>query len=345
MQMAQQMNAPDSARLRLAIPSDGEMYEPTLRFLADCGLDVWRPSPRRYTATVPSVEGLEVLFQRTADITSKVEAGNVEMGVVGYDRFQENRLEHGEAFMVVQGLGFGRCELVVAVPDSWVDVGSMADLADLAVEFRESGRELQVATKYPRLVQRFLHGQGINYFSLSAVTGTLEAAPAMGYADVIVDIASSGVTLRENRLKTLADGGVLRSEGCLIANRRLLRERPGALEAAREVVERMEAHLDAGGYYRLTANVAGPSEEAVAARALDRPELTGLHGPTVARVYGPDSGKWYAVTILVPKVHLTAAVDHLRAIGAASVAVSETGYLFHEQSRAFAALLRELGRE
>ena len=339
------MNGSDSPRLRLAIPSDGAMYEPTLAFLAGCGLEVRRPSPRRYTASIPSVDGLEVLFQRTADITSKVEEGNVEMGVVGYDRFQENRLEDGEAFLVVQEMGFGRCELVVAVPDSWVDVGSMADVADLAVEFRESGRELRVATKYSRLVQRFLYRQGINYFSLSAVTGTLEAAPAMGYADLIVDIAATGATLRENRLKTLADGAVLRSEGCLIANRRLLKERPGALEATREVVERMEAHLNASGYYRLTANVEGPSEEAVAAKALDRPELTGLHGPTVARVYGPDTEKWYAVTVLVPKAHLTAAVDHLRAIGGASVAVSETGYLFHEESRAFAALLRELERE
>ena len=337
------MNGSDKTRLRLAIPSHGAMYDPTLAFLAGCGLEVRRPSPRRYTASIPSVDGLEVLFQRTADITSKVEEGNVEMGVVGYDRFQENRLEDGDAFLVVEGLGFGRCELVVAVPDSWVDVTSLADLADLAVEFRESGRELRVATKYLRLVQRFLYRQGINYFSLSPVTGTIEAAPAMGYADLIVDIAATGATLRENRLKTLADGAVLRSEGCLIANRRRLRERPGALEAAREVVERMEARLNAAGYYRITANVQGPSEEAVAAQALERPELTGLHGPTVARVYGAGTTQWYAVTVLVPKAHLTEAVDHFRAIGGVSVTVGETGYLFHEESRGYAALLRELG--
>ena len=191
--------------LRLAVPSDGEMYEPTLRFLAECGMPVVRPSARRYTASIPAIDGLEVIFQRTADITSKVEDGNADLGLVGYDRYVEARIEGGEALLIVADLGFGACELVIAVPDTWMDVDSMADLADLAVEFRESGRELRVATKYPRLVGRYLFGHGVNYFTMASVTGTLEAAPAMGYADVIADISASGVTLHENHLRRLDD--------------------------------------------------------------------------------------------------------------------------------------------
>jgi ATP phosphoribosyltransferase len=329
--------------LRVAIPSDGDMYEPTSRFLAECGMPVNRPSPRRYTATLPAVPNTEVILQRTADITAKVEDGNADLGIVGYDRFVESRIEGGDTLLIMPGLGFGKCELVIAVPDAWVDVDSMADLADLAVEFRESGRELRVATKYPRLVQRFLFRHGVNYFNLAPVSGTLEAAPAMGYADFIIDLTASGVTLRENRLKRLEDGTVLESQGVLVGNRRLLREYPDRLEIARDVIERIEAHQNAGGYLGVTANIQGGSEDEVAAKILDRPEAAGLQGPTISRVYPPDHGKWFAVTVFVHKRNLTPVVEHFRSIGGASVTVSKADYVFHQESTSYAALLAELG--
>ena len=336
------MNTNSNGRLRIAIPSDGEMFEPTQQFLDGCGLTVVRPSPRRYTAAIPAVGGVEVIFQRTADIPSKVEEGTTDLAIVGLDRYREHRLEDGDSLLVMEGLGFGRCELVTAVPDAWVDVSAMADLADLAVEFRESGRELRVATKYPRLVQRFLFRHGVNFFTLVPVTGTLEAAPAMGYADLIADITASGVTLRENRLKRLDDGAILASEGCLIGNRRLLKAHPEKLEATREMVERIEARQNAGGYYRITANVQGESEEAVAAKVLERPETVGLQGPTVARVFVADGRAWHAVTVFVSKADLGAVVDHFRAIGGVSVTVSQADYVFGHESRAYRELLGQL---
>jgi ATP phosphoribosyltransferase len=329
--------------LRLAIPSDGEMFEPTQRFLQSCGMGINRPSARRYTASVPAVQGLEVIFQRTADITSKVEDGNADLGMVGRDRFQESRIEGGDTILIIPELGFGGCELVVATPDAWMDVDSMADLADLAVEFRESGRELRVATKYPRLVSRFFFGHGVNYFSIAAVTGTLEASIAMGYADLIVDITASGVTLRENRLKRLEDGTVLASEGALIGNKKLLRENPERLEGAREIIERIEAHRNAGGFQRISANIEGESEDAVAAKVLERPECAGLQGPTIARVYTADGRKWFSVTVLVQKVSLTSLVNFFRSIGGVSVTVSEASYVFGQESSSYARLLSELG--
>ena len=331
-----------NGRLRIAIPSDGEMFEPTQRFLESCGLPVVRPSPRRYTASIPAVPGVEVVFQRTADITSKVDEGNADLGIVGLDQYHEHRLEDGDSLLIMPGLGFGRCELVMAVPDAWVDVTAMADLADLSVEFRESGRELRVATKYPRLVQRFLFRHGLNYFTLVQVSGTLEAAPAMGYADLIADISASGVTLRENRLKQLDDGAILASEGGIIGNRRLLKAHPEKLEATRELVERVEAHQNAASYFRVTANVQGESEEAVAADVMERPEAEGLQGPTVARVFSPDGRPWYAITLFVHKDSLGIVVDHFRAIGGTSVTVSEASYVFHQESRAYRRLVEEL---
>ncbi|MEX2431218.1 MAG: ATP phosphoribosyltransferase [Dehalococcoidia bacterium] len=337
------MNERSNGALRIAIPSDGDMYEPTTKFLVECGMPVSRPSPRRYTATIPAIPGTEVILQRTADITAKVEDGNADVGIVGYDRFMETRIEGGDTLLIMPALGFGKCELVVAVPEAWVDVDSMADLADLAVEFRESGRELRVATKYPRLVQRFLFRHGVNYFSLAPVSGTLEAAPIMGYADFIVDLTASGVTLRENRLKRLDDGTVLESQGALIGNRRSFRQHAARLEAARDVIERIEAHQNAGGYLRVTANVQGLSEEEVAAKVLERPEAAGLQGPTLSRVYSADGAVWFAITVFVHKGNLTPVIEHFRAIGGGSVTVSQAEYVFHHESSAYASLLSELG--
>ncbi len=263
--------------------------------------------------------------------------------MVGFDNFQEARIEGGDTIMIMPGLGFGKCELVVAVPDAWMDVESMSDLADLAVEFRESGRELRIATKYRRLVSRFMFGHGVNYFAIASVSGTLEAAPAMGYADFIVDITASGVTLRENRLRRLEDGVVLASEGALVGNRKLLREHPERLEGARELIERIEAHQNAGDYQRVSVNIEGASEEAVASKVLERPECAGLQGPTVSRVYSPDGKQWYSVTVFVNRHSLTSVVDFFRAIGGASVTVSEASYVFGQESSAYATLLSELG--
>ena len=165
----------------------------------------------------------------------------------------------------------------------------------------------------------------------------------MGYADLIVDITASGVTLRENRLKRLEDGTVLASEGALIGNKKLLRENPERLEGAREIIERIEAHRNAGDFQRISVNIEGSSEEAVAAKVLERPECAGLQGPTIARVYTTDGRKWYSVTVFVNKVSLTSLVDFFRAIGGVSVTVSGASYVFGQESSSYATLLAELG--
>jgi ATP phosphoribosyltransferase len=273
------------AALRLVLASDGELHQGTLDFLGACGLTVHRPSSRRCTAVVPAVPGVEVLLQRAADITQKVEEGSAEMGITGMDRYLEGRGDEARVVSLIDDLHFGRCDLVLAVPDSWMDVTSVADLADLALEFRQEGKQLRITTKYPRMLRRYLFERGINHFTLVPASGTLEAAPAAGYADLIADLTSTGTTLRENRLKTLEEGTVLVSQACLIANPALLAASPAGLDLARALVEPMEAHLRAKSYYRLTANVRGRSAEEVSATVLARPGLAGLRGPTVARVY------------------------------------------------------------
>ena len=319
--------------VRLVLPSDGELHDPTLQFMGACGLDVRRPSSRRYTGTVPALPGVAVLFQRTADITMKVEEGSAELGITGLDRLLEYRSDEGRVTSIIDDLRFGRCEFVLAVPDSWLDVVSVADLADLALEFHQEGKQLRIATKYPRLLRGYLFQKGINYFTLVPTTGSLEAAPAAGYADLIADITATGTTLRENGLKTLEEGTILVSQACLIANPIELAMSDKALGLARSLAETMESYLRAQPYYRLTANVQGASEEQVSATILARPQLAGLRGPTIARVYNLEEQDWYSVSLLVKKDMLLEAVEHLRDAGALDIAASQLSYLFDGGSK------------
>lgn len=300
-----------------------------------CGLTVSRPNSRRYTGTVPTIPGVEVLFQRTADVTQKVEEGSAELGVTGLDRVFEYRNDEARAAVLIEDLEYGRCEFVMAVPDSWMDVTSLSDLADLALEFRQEGKQLRIATKYPRLLRGYLYERGINYFTLVPASGAMEAAPAAGYADLIADLTASGVTLRENQLKQLDEGTILSSQACLIANPVLLSVSREALALARSIVELMEGHLRAEPYYRLTANVRAASAEEVSSTVLARPDLAGLRGPTVARVYNIEEQDWFNVSLLIKKGQLLEAVDHLRNCGAIDVAASQLSYLFDGHSEAY----------
>lgn len=336
------MSTRPAEALRLAVASDGELHAATLQFLEDCGMPVERSNPRRYTACLVGLPGVVVLFQRHADIPGKVEEGSADLGVVGLDRFAEHHQEGSDAFVVVEDLGYARCELVLAVPEAWLDVTSTADLADLAVELHREGRDLRVATKYPRLTRSFLHARGVHFFTLVPSSGTLEAAPAMGFADLIADIASTGTTLRENRLKTLADGTILTSQACLIGNRRTLRS-PEKLGWARALLERLEARLRARNFYRVTANVRGESEEEVAGRLLARRPLAGVQGPTIARVHSTDGEGWYAVSVLVEKARLMETVDYLREMGGNGIAAVQPTYLFQDRCAAYERLRREVG--
>lgn len=321
------------------------MESPTLLFLDSCGLRVERPNARQYAASIPALAGTVVLFQRAADIAGKVEEGSADLGITGYDNVAEQRHESSDLIVIEPSLGYSGCELVLAVPDTWVDTSTVADVAELSAEFRDRGREFRVATKYPRLTRQFFFEKGINHFSLVESKGALEAAPLMGYADLIADLTSSGTTLRENRLKMVTGGTIVRSAACLIGNRRALKDDPDKLDRVRLLLESFEARQRADRYYSITANIRGDSPEAVADLVLAEPDLAGLQGPTVARVYSKagEAGHWYAATIVVERQHLHRAVEHLRACGGRSVTVYTARYVFGERSQSYENLLRQLG--
>ena len=333
--------------LRLALPSK-DWEDDTLRFLGQCGLRVDRSNPRQYRAHMRGLPSgpAEVVFQRATDIFEEVSAGTVDLGITGFDIVAEHRSEEDEIVVVYDKLGFRRCALVIAVPEGWVDVSSVSDLAEVGAELRSGGREMRVATKYPNLTRQFLYDRGMTHFSLVEVSGAIEAAPALETADIICDITSSGVTLRENRLKPINGGTVIESQACLIGNRHELSNDPERLEATRGLLELMEAYLRSRQQVSITANIPGDSAEDVARRVLASGGAAGLRGPTIAPVFPKEAsaeGAWFAVTVVVGEDVLLPTVEALRRAGASEVSATQVRYVFEHRSWMFEALKRQLG--
>ena len=323
--------------IRLGLPSKGRLESGALDFLASCGLQVRKPNPRQYQAIIPVLPGVKVIFQRPGDIVVGVRSGSIDFGITGLDIVEEQRATRGDVVVLHDELGFGRCTLELAVPEGWADVRS---LQALAARLEELPGPLRVATKFPELTGDYLAANGLPGCELISAEGTLEVAPAVGYADIIADLVSSGQTLRDNRLHTLSDGCILQSQAVLIGNRASLRERPEALTVARELLEFAEAHLRAQRYYIVVANMREPSAQAVAERMFAETELGGLQGPTVSRVVTREGQTdLCAVEVVVPKERLGQAVNELRAIGGSGVVVSPVSYIFEEEPERYAALL------
>ena len=329
---------------RFAVPSKGALADETFRFLESCGLKVSRPNPRRYTASIKTLPSVEVLLHRAPDIVEKVAAGTIDIGVSGFDLVEELGGESDDLVVAYPDLGFGYCELVVAVPDNWIDVSSWQDVADLAAEYARAGRQLRIATKFPNLVRGWCHRVGINVFALVDSQGATEAAPSLGYADLIADLTATGTTLRDNHLKMINGGTILQAQACLIANRRSLRDDPAKQRVVQAMLELIEARRRARTFVSLIANVPGNDVAEVGARVAAYPDLAGLQGPTVAPVWNKDgSGAgWFAVSLVVDAANVLPAVEHLRAIGSSGITVLPVHYVFAERSQSFARLQREM---
>jgi ATP phosphoribosyltransferase len=258
--------------IRLALPGKGTLETATLAFLAECGMKVSRNNPRQYLAGVSSIPDLEVVFQRAADIPLLVQDGDATFGITGYDILAEYRGsaeaeseedDHDDDIIILeQDLGYGNCRLVVAVPETWIDISTCADLWHLAgYYFAHKKRGLRIATKYPTLTGQFLREHGITHCNIISPHGALEAAPLTETADLIVDLTETGTTLRENHLKLLDDGIVLRSQACLIGNLRLLRENEQALRLASVMLELIESRMQARNRSMLTAHLQAETPE------------------------------------------------------------------------------------
>jgi ATP phosphoribosyltransferase len=325
--------------IRLSLPSKGRLAQVAEDFLAACGLEVDKPNPRQYAARIPALSALTVLFQRPGDIVVSVRDGSVDFGITGMDVVAERQGDDGAVLVLHDALDFGYCHLCLAVPEGWSTVHTMADLTARA---HTLARPYRVATKFPRLTGDFLARHDVP-FTLIPAEGTLEVAPAIGYADLIADLVSSGQTLRDNRLRLLDDGTILHSQAALIANRPALQGRPEVLSTARRLLEFVEAHLRATEHVAVFANVRGESPQAIAQRMFGQRTLGGLQGPTISPVVVREGNpNWHAVHIIVRRDQLFHAIAELRAIGGSGVVVTPVTYIFEQEPARYRAMMEAI---
>lgn len=209
--------------ITIAVPSKGRMKDDTLAAFAKAGLEVLpQKDARSYRTKVKGRDDIEIALLSASEIARELVAGSIDFGVTGEDLVREATVDWAGAMEISARLGFGRADVVVAVPDHWHDVETMADLDDVAADFRHRhGRRLRIATKYWRLTQGFFSQKhGIQVYQIVESLGATEGAPAAGLADLIVDITSTGSTLTANNLKILGDGVILASEACLVLSRK-----------------------------------------------------------------------------------------------------------------------------
>lgn len=321
--------------LTLALPSKGRLQEQVVSYLADAGLLVKQAQGARgYSATLHGVDGVNLVLLSASEIASELIAGRVHLGITGEDLLAEAGA--GTARVeAIEKLGFGRADVVVAVPRAWIDVATMADLDEVAHAFHgRHHRRLRVATKYLNLTRDYFGSHGISDYRIVESLGATEGAPAAGTAEVIVDITSTGSTLAANHLKVLDDGVILESQAVLGAS---LRATWGAAEM----------NAAASLFARLSARQLGKASYIVRV-LIDKSagrELTKIEATLGVRALTPfaDVAAGEAVPLLVPRAKLSAVMSALRALGVRGAIATETAdYVFLPEDPLLGALKRRL---
>jgi ATP phosphoribosyltransferase len=318
-----------SAPLVLAVPAKGRLQENAEAFFARSGLTLIKPrGARDYRGAIAGLDGVEVAYLSASEITSQLAAGAVHLGITGEDLVREMIPDADSKVVLIEGLGFGFATIVVAVPQAWIDVRTMADVDDVGTSFRHThGRKMRVATKYINLTRDFFSTHGIVDYRIVESAGATEGAPAAGSAELIVDITTTGATLAANGLKIVEDGIILRSQANLVAAR-------GAhwgdaeRETARVILDRVAAQARARGFREVRARFA-----ACDASLVDKAkEKFGVETP----FGGPTSSGM--LTLHCPPEQVYALTSFLRENGAEAVAVADLDYVFSRDNPLYAKL-------
>lgn len=231
-----------SDRLVFAVPSKGRLMEQTLDVMGKAGLVLKKTGNERgYRGEIEGLDTVEVAYVSASEIAWYLKTGKAHLGVTGEDLVREQMSDADERVEFLKKLGFGHADVVVAVPDFWIDVSTMAELDAIAPGFRRAhGRWYRVATKYLNLTRRFFAQKGVTDYRIVESLGATEGTPAAGTADLIVDITTTGSTLKANGLKILDDGIILKSEANLVASN-IADWTPRAREAQNEIMARLGA--------------------------------------------------------------------------------------------------------
>ena len=326
------MSNQTSAPLVLAIPSKGRLQENTNHFFARAGL-VFKQSrgERDYRGTIAGLPDVEVAYLSASEIAAELASGGAHLGITGEDLIRENIEDAAERLALLTPLGFGHANVVVAVPQAWIDVSRMTDLEDAAARFRQRhGRKMRVATKYVNLTRRFFAQHGITDYRIVESLGATEGAPASGSAELIVDITTTGATLAANALKVIDDGVMLRSEANLVAS---VVAPWGARQrsAVASILRRIAAEEEARTHRDVRADVS----------ALTDAQRHELSERFEARSVGAASDQ--SIVLQCPAKQLFALTDHLLILGAERIAVSQSDYIFRPANPLLDALEARIG--
>lgn len=207
--------------LRLGVPSKGRLQDETIAWFAACGVRLARSGAgREYAGRVEGAPGVALVLLAAAEMPRELAAGRLHLGVTGQDLVREEIAGWEDRLEELAPMGFGRADLVVAAPAFWIDVATMSDLDAAAADFRaRHGRRLRVATKYHRLARGFFRAHGVADYQLVDSAGATEGAVKNLTAEAVADISTTGATLRDNHLRVLDDGLILRSQATLFAAR------------------------------------------------------------------------------------------------------------------------------
>ena len=206
--------------INIGIPSKGRLRKDILKIFKKNKLNlISERGVRDLLGSIKNLSNVKILYLHAREIVERIGDGSLDLGFSGYDLLKESEINIQNKINVVKKYGFGKATLVVAIPDPWIDVQTVADLEEIAFEFKDKKKRLRVATKYPNLTREFLFSKGVTQFRLVGSLGATEAYPFTGSSEIITDITSTGETLKANNLRILKDGKIIQSEACMMISK------------------------------------------------------------------------------------------------------------------------------
>ncbi|MFL2879549.1 MAG: ATP phosphoribosyltransferase [Candidatus Pelagibacter sp.] len=212
--------------INIGIPSKGRLRKDVLNIFKNKRLNLISERGKRdLIGSIKNIKNVKILYLHAREIVERLGDASLDIGFSGYDLLRESEINTQKKINVVKKYEFGKANLVVAIPDPWIDVQTVADLEEIAFEFRDKKKKrLRVATKYPNLTREFLFSKGVTQFQTVESLGATEAYPFTGSANLITDISSTGETIKSNNLRILKDGQILKSQACIFVSKKNLKK-------------------------------------------------------------------------------------------------------------------------
>ena len=213
--------------IKIGIPSKGRLRKDVLKIFKNKKLQlISKRGVRDLFGSIKKLPNIEVVYLHAREIIERLSDGSLDLGFSGYDLLKESEINVQKKISINKKYGFGKANLVVAIPDQWIDVQTIADLEEIAFDFKDKKKKrLRVATKYPNLTREFLFSKGVTQFKLVDSLGATETYPFTGSSEIITDITSTGETLKANNLRVLTDGEILKSEACMMVSKSSLKNK------------------------------------------------------------------------------------------------------------------------